>query len=131
MSTNETAAIVKWSEHIVKVDNVFAVLEEESLTKAAQLPKSLSKTMQFSTEANPIVILVEYAPICALCTQKIQNIMGYLNYELEEEEITAGLQWVQHHDAAKVGHIYVIMEKINPARMDRSSYGSPLQGAKI
>ena len=39
MSTDETAAIVKHLEHAVKVQGNVTVLEDDALTKAAQLPK--------------------------------------------------------------------------------------------
>ena len=47
MSKDETTVIVKHSEHIVKVQENFTVLEDDAVAKAVPLPKSLSKTMNF------------------------------------------------------------------------------------
>ena len=38
LSAGETVAIVKYSEHAIKVQDNFVVLEDESLTNATQLP---------------------------------------------------------------------------------------------
>ena len=45
ITTDETAAIVKYSEYVVKVKDRFTVLEEESLIKAEKIPKSFLKTL--------------------------------------------------------------------------------------
>ena len=42
----------------------------------------------------------------------IQIIIGDLCYELEELEITLGLQQFQHQGIVKVGHVYGMMDKI-------------------
>ena len=77
MSTDETNDIVKCSERIVKVKDSFAVLEEESLTKSEQLPKLLSTTICFSSEATLRVMTVKYTPTCASYIQrKHQNAIG-------------------------------------------------------
>ena len=47
MSEDETAAIVKCSEYMVKAKSKFSILKDDTFTKAAQLPKCLSKTIQF------------------------------------------------------------------------------------
>ena len=73
MSTDETTAIVKHLDHIVKIKDSFSVLEEDFLAKAVQLPKSLSKPMHFSKEANPKATAVESTPTCVLCTKKTKN----------------------------------------------------------
>ena len=43
-STDETTAIVKHLEHVIKVKDNFVVLEDEILTKSVQLPQSLMET---------------------------------------------------------------------------------------
>ena len=52
ISTDETASIVKDTEHIVKVQDFFSVLERYAITKSVHLLKSLSQTMIFFTESN-------------------------------------------------------------------------------
>ena len=44
LSTDETEAIVKHSEHVIQFQDNFVVLEDEALTNATQLPQSLTKT---------------------------------------------------------------------------------------
>ena len=44
LSMDETEAIVKCSEHVIKVQDNFVVLEDEALTNAPQLPQYLMKT---------------------------------------------------------------------------------------
>ena len=48
MSADETAKIVKFSEHMVQVKYSVEFLEEDDLTKAVQMPKPLSKPMYFT-----------------------------------------------------------------------------------
>ena len=93
MSTEENSAIVKHTEHIVKVQEIFSVLKEDALTKAVQLPTSLSQTMKFCHRGKP----KHYGNractnIRVLHTEDMQSIVSYLRYELEIEEITLGLQ---------------------------------------
>ena len=53
MSKDETSSIVKSSEHTVKVQGIFIVLEDDALNKAVQLPKALSKTTHFFHRGKP------------------------------------------------------------------------------
>ena len=53
MSTDKTAAIVMCSKYVVKVNDRFKELEDNSLTKITQLQKHLSKTMQFFHRGKP------------------------------------------------------------------------------
>ena len=71
MYADETAAIVKCSECVVKVNDIFAVLEDDFRTKSSQLPKHLSKNMRFSTDANLRVMLAEFVPMCVFYTQNV------------------------------------------------------------
>ena len=114
LSTDETAAIVKYSEYVIKVKDKIVVLEEEALTKVVQLPPSLTKTQQFFHRGKP---KSDCSSICTnmriLHTVDIQDIICDLQYELEVEEITVGLQRVQNHDVVKVGYIFGMMDKID------------------
>ena len=53
MSTYETSAIAKQSEHTVKFQNKFTFLKDEAFNETKQLPKSHSKTMQFFHRGKP------------------------------------------------------------------------------
>ena len=44
LPADETASIVKHSEHMIKLKDDFVALEDEALTKVAWLPQSLAKT---------------------------------------------------------------------------------------
>ena len=48
MSTDETTTINKQSENMFKVQENFTVLEDNDVTKAVQIPKSLSKLFIFT-----------------------------------------------------------------------------------
>ena len=65
MLADETTTIVKYSECTVKFNDCFTALEDDALTKTVQLPKHLSKTMNFPTETNPRATVREYTPTCA------------------------------------------------------------------
>ena len=112
MSIDETAVIVKQSEHIVKVQYNFTVLEDDTLTKAALLLKSLSKTICFFHRGKPKNDgRRTYANIRILHSEDMQNTMCYLRYYLENKETSLGLQQVQHHDMVKIGCILRMMDK--------------------
>ena len=114
LSTDETAAIVKYSEHVVKIQENFVVLEEDSLTNATQLPHSLTKTQQYFHRGKPKPNGSKiYTNMRILYTVDIQDVICDLRYELDVERVTVGLQRVQHHDVVKVGYIYGMMEKID------------------
>ena len=68
LSTDENAAIVKCSDHMIKVKDIFLVLEGEALTKAGQLPQFLTKNSSSVTEANLKAIETGFTPTCASCT---------------------------------------------------------------
>ena len=114
LSTDETVAIVKYSEHVVKIQIFFVVLEEDSLTNATQLPHSLTKTQQcfYRGKPKPNDSKV-YTNVRILHAIGIQDIVGDLRHELEVEGVTVGLQRVQHHDVVKVGYVYGMMENID------------------
>ena len=113
MSADETAAIVKYSEHIVKINDSFTALEDDTLTNATKLPKSMSKSVQFfhrdKTKSDDSRI---QSNIRILHTEDMQIILGDLSYELEELELTVGLQRAQHHGIVKVGRVYRMMDNI-------------------
>ena len=114
LSTDDTAVIVKYAEYVVKIQENFVVLEEDSLTNATQLPHSLTKTQQYFYKGKPKPNGSKiYTNMRILHTVDVQDIIGDLRYELEVEGVTVGLQRVQHHDAVKVGYIFGMMEKID------------------
>ena len=77
---------MKCLEHAVKFKDSFAVLKEDSLTKAEQLPKSLSKTICFFHRGKP---KSGGSKLCTnmhiLHTEYIQTIISDPCYELEDE----------------------------------------------
>ena len=74
MSADETAATLKYSEYIVKVNDKFPVLKDKSLIKSSQLPKSLSKICNLFIEVTLRVTIVEFTPTCALYTKNINKL---------------------------------------------------------
>ena len=115
MTKDETSAILKHSEHIEKFQDQSVVLEDELITKAENIPQDLSKNMQFfhkgksGNDGSKI-----HTNICAMYSEDTITIRDDLNHELEEEEdITLGLQRVQHHNKVKIGRVLGMMEKIN------------------
>ena len=99
---------------MVKIQENVVVLEEDSLTNATQLPRSLTKTQQCFHRGKPKPNGSKiYTNMRILHTVDIQDIIGDLRYELEVEGVTVGLQRVQHHGVVKVGYIYSMMEKID------------------
>ena len=91
MSVDEIAVTVKCSEHIVKVNDTFVVLEEDSLTKSSKFPKYLSKNMQFLHRGKPKGYGSRiHTNMRVLHMQEMQIIFGDMSCELEELEITAG-----------------------------------------
>ena len=105
---------MKCSEHAIKVKDNFVLLENEALTKAVQLPQSLTKTQQFFHRGNPKSDSNRiYTNMRILHAVDGQDIIGDLKHELEVEEITLGMQIVQHHYLVKVGCIISIMDKID------------------
>ena len=114
LSTDETAAIVKYSDHVIKVKDNFVFLEDEALTKAIQLPQSLMKTQQFFHRGKPKSDGSKiYTNMRILHKVDMLDIIVNLRYELEVEDINIGLQRVQHHDVVKVGYILGMLEKID------------------
>ena len=113
LSTDETVAIVEYSERVVKVKINFVVLEDEALTNATQLTQALAKTQQFFHEGKP---KPNGRKTCTnarvLRTVEVSDIVGDLKCELEVEEINLRLQRVQRHGAVKVGQIFGMMGKI-------------------
>ena len=87
--------IVKYSEYIIKVQDDFVVLEDESFTNAAQLSHSLTKTQQLFHWGKPKPNGSRiYTNMRILHTVEIRDIIGDLKYELEIEGINLGLQRV-------------------------------------
>ena len=74
MSTDETAAIIKCTEHIVKVQENLSLLEDDTLVKPVQLLNYLRKLYNYFTEANLITISAEYAPTFVCYTQQTDNL---------------------------------------------------------
>ena len=76
---------------MLKVKLVFVCLEDDVLTKAVQLPKSISKIMCFFHRGNPESDgSVIYTNMRIMHAEDMQTIIGNLHYVLEEKEITAG-----------------------------------------
>ena len=95
-----------------------SILEDDALTKAVQLPKSLSQTMKFFYCNKPKKDSSgAHTNIRILHAEDIQSIISDMRYELEIEEITLESQQVQNHDVIKVGCtlgcILGMMDKIN------------------
>ena len=79
----------------MKVQEFFSVLEDDALTKAVQLPQSLSKTMQFFHRGNPKNGSSRaHTNIRILYIEYVQSIIRNMRYELEAEEIKLGLKRV-------------------------------------
>ena len=98
MLTHETNAIVKhkeYKEHRVKVQEFFSFLQDDTLTKAVQLQKSLCHTMKFFHRSKPKNDGSRaHTKIRVLYVEDIPSIVIDLRYELNIEEITLGLQRV-------------------------------------
>ena len=86
MSTDETASILKHGEHLLKVQELFSVLENDALTKDAKFPQSLSKNMQFfhwgklNNDGRKIHTIIR-----VVYSDDFQTITCNLQHELEEE----------------------------------------------
>ena len=99
---------------MVKVKDIFAVLEDDSLTKSSQLPKSMSKTMQlFHRDKAKSDGSIIHTNMRVLHTEEMQIILCDLRYELEELYVTLGLKRAQHHAVVKLGSIGGMIEKID------------------
>ena len=114
LSTDDTAAIVKYSEYVIKVQNNFVVLEDDALTNAAQRPQCLTKTQQFFHRGKPRSDDSRfYTNMHILHTVEIRDVIGDLKYDLEIEGSDLGLQRMQHHGVVQVGHIFCMMDRID------------------
>ena len=103
MSTDKTAVTFKCRENTVKVQEILSVLEDNILTKAAHLLKSLSKSMHlFRRGKSKNDGSRVHNTIHILRTEEIQPIIRDLRHDLVVEEITLGLQRVQRHDVIKI-----------------------------
>ena len=86
MTTDETDPIMQHSEHVSKVQNKFAVLEENALTKAEHLLQCVSKNMQFFYEGNATNDGRKInANLHLLFSENMLTITDNLNYELEKK----------------------------------------------
>ena len=114
LSMDETAPIVKYSEHAIKVQDNLVALEDEALTNATQLSHSLTKTQQFFHRGKPKPNGSRfYTNMCIIHTVEIRDIIGDLEHKLEIEGINLGLQRAQHHDVIKLGYIFGMTDKID------------------
>ena len=114
MLIDENNTIVNCSEHMVKVHDKFTFLEDDALTKSAQLPTLFSKTMQFFNHGKPKNDGSKiHTNIRILHSEDMKNIAGDLRYELEEEEITLGIQRVQHYAVVKIRFMLGIIDRTN------------------
>ena len=111
MSTCKASTIVKHSEHVVKVKDEFACLEEDTLTKAGQLPKHLRKHVFFHRGKPKNDSSKINTSMCVLHAEDTQTIIGDLHGKLEDEETTVGLKRVQHRNEVKIGCAHRIMNK--------------------
>ena len=88
MSADETAATLKYSEYIVKVNDKFPVLKDKSLIKSSQLPEISVENMQFVYRGNPKSDDSRiYTNMRIIHKEYKQIVLGDLRCELEELEI--------------------------------------------
>ena len=73
ISTDEIITMFKYTEHVVKVQEKISILEDDALTKAVQLLKSLFQTMKLFYCNKLRRKTPEHTPTFACCLQKKFN----------------------------------------------------------